>query len=153
MTIRTDQLPHDSSWMARAIAEIRDVIAQLRAHSPDMSAADALLAPAATDITQWPQTGSTSYAAISRSYNVAWKQRLRIVAATTTSGGSTGTVRVSINGSPWGTAVTAGTTLDITAALPAAIAIGDQYQIGIEAVRTSGTGAVHAQVQHIRAID
>lgn len=153
MTVRNDQLPNDPSWLARRLADLIDDIAQIRAHTPDMAAADALLAPAALDITQWPQTGSTFYTPIARSYNVAWKRKLQIVADTTTSGGSTGTVRVSINGTVWGSVVTAGTALDITAPLPAGIAIGDRYQITLEAVRTSGTGAVHAQVQLIRATD
>ncbi|MDH6709739.1 hypothetical protein P3T27_006488 [Kitasatospora sp. MAA19] len=152
MTVRLDQLPRDLSWLARRLHEVVDDIAQIRAHTPDTAAADALLAPADTDITRWPQTAGTTYTTISRCYNIAWKPRLRILVATTTSGGSTGTIRVSINGTPWATG-NAGAALDTTAALPPTVAIGDQYQITVEAVRTSGAGSVYAQVQLIRAVD
>jgi hypothetical protein len=152
MTTRNNQLPKDASWLARKVLEVIDDITHLRAHTPDMAAADALLAPADTDITRWPQTTASVFTTVARCYNVAWKPRLRLLVATTTSGGSTGTVRVSINGTVWATG-SAGAALDITAALPAGVSIGAQYQITVEAVRTSGAGSVYAQVQLIRATD
>ncbi|MGW2540735.1 hypothetical protein ACWC5I_07645 [Kitasatospora sp. NPDC001574] len=151
-SIRDQQLPREPSWLARRIEEVAAALDHLRARTPDSAAADALLPPLDSDLSRWPQTTSTTYTQISRASNIAWKRRLRLMVATTTSGGSTGTVRVLINGTLWATG-TAGATLDTTAPLPTAVSIGDQYLIAIEAVRTSGTGAVHAQVQLIRATD
>jgi hypothetical protein len=151
-TIRQNQLPRDAASLGRRLAELEDAVAQLRAQTPDLAAADALLPPLATDTSQWPQTTSTTYATIATSYNVAWKRRLRIMLATAVTGGSTGTVRVMINGQLWGS-IAAGTTLDQTAPLASGITIGAQYQITVQAIRATGTGSICAQVQLIRALD
>lgn len=151
-TPRQAQLPRDATSMGRRLAELENALDRLRAQAPDLSAADALLPPLATDTTQWPQTTNTSYATIATSYNICWKRRLRLVLATAATSGSTGTVRVMINGQLWAS-TDAGTTLDTTAALPTGIAIGAQYQITIQAIRATGTGAICAQTQLIRALD
>ncbi|MFJ6616685.1 hypothetical protein ACIQOW_03750 [Kitasatospora sp. NPDC091335] len=153
MSIRLDQLPRGASWLAEQVADLKTALAQLRAQQPDMAAADGLLAPQDTDTTRWPQTSSTSYAPVARCYNVAWKRGVRVMAATTVASGTTGQVRVTVNGVQLGAAVPAGTLLDVTAPLPASAPIGTQYLIAIEAVRTSGAGSVGAQVQLIRATD
>ncbi|MFD0405028.1 hypothetical protein [Kitasatospora sp. NPDC127116] len=150
---RLNQLPRDPTWITRRLAELESALAQLRAQQPDMSAAAALLAPQDVDSTKWPQTASTSYAAVARCYNIAWKRRVRVMVATTVTSGSTGNVRVTANGIQLGLPVPAGTALDVTAALPPSAPIGAQYLIAVEAVRTSGAGTVGAQVQLISAID
>lgn len=151
-TIRQAQLPRDAAAMGRRLAELEDAVAQLRAQTPDMAAADALLPPLATDTTMWPQTTSTTYATIATSYNICWKRRLRLILATAVTSSSTGTVRVMLNGQLWAS-IDAGTTLDVTAALPTGITIGAQYQITVQAIRATGTGSICAQVQLIRALD
>jgi hypothetical protein len=152
VSTRLDQLPGGLNRLAETVAHILQQIAELRARRPDMSAADALLAPFDADPTRWPQTSLTSYTAISTSYNVAWHQQLHVRLTTTTSGGGVGNVRITINGTQWGPVVAAGAPFDYTDALPAGIAIGDEYQLTVEAQRTSGAGTVHAQTQLIRAL-
>lgn len=153
MSTRLDQLPHSPNWLAAAVHELQTALSQLRAQQPDMAAADGLLAPQDADSTRWPQTTSSAYATIARCYNVAWKARIRVMVATTATSGTTGNIRVLVNGVVLGAAVPAGTLLDVTAALPPTAPIGAQYLITIEASRTSGTGTVAAQVQLIRAVD
>ncbi|MFE6866002.1 hypothetical protein ACFVFS_05560 [Kitasatospora sp. NPDC057692] len=151
-SIRQQQLPREPSWLARRIEEVAAALDHLRARTPDSAAADALLPPLDSDLSRWPQTTSATYVQISRAANVAWKRRLRVALATATSGGSTGAVRVLINGTVWASG-TAGPLLDVTLPLPASVPIGSQYLLEVQASRTSGTGAVHAQVQLIRALD
>ncbi|MFJ2863673.1 hypothetical protein [Kitasatospora sp. NPDC087314] len=153
MTVRLDQLPRDAASFARRLGELAAEIAQLRARQPDMSAADALLAPVDVDTSRWPQTTAATYTAIAASRNIAWKRKLRIAAATSVSVGTAGNVRISVNGTPLGTPVAAGLPLDVTVQLPATIRIGDEYRVAVEAQRTSGGGSVYAQVQLIRALD
>ncbi|WP_405019543.1 hypothetical protein OHV05_24405 [Kitasatospora sp. NBC_00070] len=149
---RLDQLPREPSSQAVAIAALQRQITELRGQQLDLSAADALMPPLDLEPTRWPQTTQTTYTAIARCYNVRWRQQLRLILATAVSGGGVGTVRVLINGTQWGPTTTAGNQLDYTGPLPTTppIPIGSQYQLTIEAVRTSGAGTVHAQAQMIR---
>nr|BFD90721.1 hypothetical protein KitaXyl93_20810 [Kitasatospora sp. Xyl93] len=153
MSTRLDQLPHGHNWLATKVRELETTIAQLRAQQPDMAAADGLLAPQDVDSTRWPQTTSSAYATVARCYNVAWKPGIRVMVATTAGVGTTGNVRVLVNGTVLGAAVPAGRALDVTAALPPSAPIGSQYLLTVEAARTSGSGTVAAQVQLIRAVD
>ena len=152
MSVRLDQLPPEPSSLAATVAALRRELTELRAQRPDLSAADALLVPQDTDPTRWPQTTLATYTIISRSYNVRWNPTLRVLLATATSGGGAGNVRLMVEGVQWGPTVTAGSPLDYTAALPSTIAIGDQWQLSVEAQRTSGAGTVHAQIQLLRSI-
>ncbi|GAA1164050.1 hypothetical protein F4556_002352 [Kitasatospora gansuensis] len=152
MTRRLDQLPREPADLARDLATLQRQVAELRAQRVDLSAADALLPPLDADPARWPQTTAAGYTAIATSSNVLWGTAVRLALTTTVSvGGTTGTVRVMVNGTQWGPAVAAGTTFDYTGPLPG-VAIGDQYQLSVEAQRTGGAGAVAAQTRLIRSI-
>ncbi|MFD8949472.1 hypothetical protein ACFV0B_11515 [Streptomyces xanthophaeus] len=152
MSVRTDQLPKEPSYLAEQVSRLRRDLDELRATAGDMAAADSLLSPQDMDPARWPQTDSTSWTAIARSYNLRWKSSLRIMLATAVSGTAVGSVRISIDGEQWGPTVTAGESLDYTDDFPSTITVGGQWRLDIEAQRASGTGSIHAQVQMIRVI-
>ncbi|OKI22197.1 hypothetical protein [Streptomyces sp. CB03911] len=153
MTTRLDQLPGGPDSTARRVAALERQLAELRAQGADLTAADALLPPLDADTTRWPQTTSGSFVTISRSYNLRWGSQLRLWLATAVGASTTGTVRVLIdNLTQFGPTTVAGQPFDYTGPLPASIPIGGQYQISVQAVRSSGGGAVSAQAQLIRSI-
>lgn len=150
-TTRLDQLPGQPSDLAAKVAALQRQIDELRARQADLSAADALLPPLDTDTSRWPQTTNGSYTAIARSVSIWHGTQLRLALVTSASGGSTGNVRVTINGTQWGTAVSAGSAFDNTATIPG-VNVGDQIEIVIEAQRLTGAGAISAQTRLIRSI-
>ncbi|MET9467798.1 hypothetical protein ABZY44_23945 [Streptomyces sp. NPDC006544] len=152
MSVRTDQLPRDPSFLAEQVAKLRRDLDELRATAGDMAAADSLLAPHDLDPARWPQTDQAAWTAIARSNNLRWKSQLRVILATAVSGTAVGDIRLTIDGAQWGPTVAAGDSLDHTEDLPAIIPIGGQWRLDIEGQRTSGTGSVHAQIQLIRVI-
>lgn len=152
MTRRLDGLPRQPDDLGRRLARLEADVERLRAATPDLSAADAMLAPLDIDITRWPQTAAASWTPVARSSNIAHGTRMRIRVATAVSGGGAGTVRVTIQGVVWAAAVTAPDVLDVTAALPAGVSLGSEFVTQIEALRTSGAGLVHAQTQLIRSL-
>jgi hypothetical protein len=152
MSTRLDQLPGGPDALGRRVADLEKRLAELRAQGADLTAADALLPPLDADTTRWPQTTSGSYVTIARSYNLRWGSQLRLWLATAVGGGTTGTVKVLIDTTQFGPIVTAGQPFDFTGPLPSSIAIGAQYQISVQAVRSSGGGIVSAQTQLIRSI-
>ncbi|MFG3050314.1 hypothetical protein ACGFZP_05070 [Kitasatospora sp. NPDC048239] len=152
MTTRHDQLPGDPSSLARRVADLERRIAELRAQAVDLTAADALLPPLDADTTRWPQTTSGSYVTISRCYQLRWGSQLRLWLATAVGGGTTGAVRVFVDTTQFGPVVAAGQAFDYTGPLPSSIPIGGQYQISVQAIRSSGGGIVSAQAQLIRSI-
>jgi hypothetical protein len=150
MNRRLEQLPPDLSDFGRKIALLRRDLDELRAQQPDLSAADGMLAPLPTDQATWPQTTSANYVTISSCSNVCWGSQLRLALTTAAGSGTTGNVRVMINGVQWGTPVAAGTPFDYTDLH--GIASGAEYTITVEAQRTGGANSVAAQVRLIRAI-
>ncbi|MFI9331889.1 hypothetical protein ACIGZJ_30660 [Kitasatospora sp. NPDC052868] len=153
MTTRRDQLPDGPADLARRIGVLERRISELRAQPVDLTAADALLPPLDADTTRWPQTTSGAYTTISRCYQLRWGSQLRLWLATAVGGGTTGTVRVLIDGTTqFGPVVVAGQAFDYTGPLPSSIPIGGQYQISVQAIRSSGGGIVSAQAQLIRSI-
>ncbi|MFE2164898.1 hypothetical protein ACFXB3_07460 [Streptomyces sp. NPDC059447] len=150
MTVRLDQLPRDLSDFGRDIADLRRQVAELRAQRPDLSAADGLLPPLPADPTVWPQTTSAGYVTIASCSNVAWGSSLRLALTTTAGSGTTGNVRVLINGVQWGPTTAAGDPFDYTDVH--GVAAGAEYTITVEAQRTGGGNSVAAQVRLIRAV-
>ncbi|MFD4912863.1 hypothetical protein ACFWNR_06525 [Streptomyces virginiae] len=150
MNTRLNQLPRDLSDFGRDIADLRRQIAELRAQQPDLSAADGMLPPLPSDPAVWPQTTSASYVTIASGTNVAWGDELRLALTTTAGSGTTGDIRVLINGVQWGPTVSAGIPFDYTG--PHGIAAGSEYTITVEARRTGGGNAVAFQTRLIRAI-
>lgn len=154
MTTRLEGLPRGPDALARRVAALEEALAQLRARTPDMSAADGMLQPLDADPTRWPQTTSASYATIASCSAIWHGGLLRLALATTTSGGSTGNVRVMVGGYQWGPITVAGSIFDYTGTLPvdAAVTLGDQFLLTVEAQRTGGGGSVYAQTTLIRQI-
>ncbi|MFD5678614.1 hypothetical protein [Streptomyces sp. NPDC127040] len=150
MSRRLDQLPRDLSDFGRDLAELRRDLAELRAQQPDLSAADGMLAPLPADPAVWPQTTSASYVTIASCANVAWGSQLRLALTTAAGSGTTGDIRVMINGVQWGPTTPAGSPFDYTG--PHGIASGAEYTLSVEAQRTVGANSVAAQTQLIRAI-
>lgn len=150
MTRRLDQLPPDLSDIGRQLADLRRAVAELRAQAPDLSAADGMLPPLPVDPATWPQTTSAGYAQISSSSNVAWGTQLRLALTTAVGSGTTGNVRVMLNGVQWGPTTPGGTPFDYTGAH--GVDPGTEYTISVEAQRTGGANSVAAQVRLIRAI-
>ncbi|MFE2324584.1 hypothetical protein ACFXD5_11815 [Streptomyces sp. NPDC059385] len=150
MNRRLEQLPPDLSDFGRSIADLRRQIAELRAQQPDLSAADGMLPPLSTDPATWPQSTSAGYTTIASCTNVAWGTQLRLALTTAVGSGTTGNVRVMINGVQWGPIAADGGPFDYTG--PHGIASGAEYTLTVEAQRTGGANAVAAQVRLIRAI-
>jgi hypothetical protein len=150
VTRRLAQLPREPSDFGRDIADLRRQIAELRGQTPDLSAADGMLPPLATDPATWPQTTSAGYTQIATCTNVAWGTQLRLALTTAVGSATTGNIRVMVNGVQWGPTQAAGTPFDYTG--PHGIASGAEYTLTVEAQRTGGGSIVAAQVRLIRAI-
>jgi hypothetical protein len=150
MNRRLEQLPPDLSDFGRRLALLRRDLDELRAQQPDLSAADGLLPPLPADPAVWPQTTSATYVTIASCVNVAWGSSLRLALTTTAGSGTTGNVRVLINGVQWGPTTAAGDPFDFTDVH--GVAAGAEYTITVEAQRTGGGSIVAAQVRLIRAV-
>jgi len=151
-TPRLDQLPAGPSRLAEKLARLERDFAEFRAQQLDLSAADAMLPPLDTDSTRWPQTTNAAFTSIARCAVIWHGTTLRLALVTTVTGGSTGNVRVTINGTQWGPTVAAGAAFDYTGAPPAGINLGDQIELNVEAQRLTGAGTVNAQTRLIRSI-
>ncbi|MCX5176704.1 hypothetical protein [Streptomyces virginiae] len=150
MSRRLDQLPRDLGDFGRELALLRREVDELRARQSNLSAADGMLPPLNSDQATWPQTMSASYVTISSSSHVAKGPQLRLTLTTAVGSGTTGNIRVMINGVQWGPTTAAGTPFDYTG--PHGIASGAEYTLAVEAQRTGGANSVAAQVRLIRAI-
>lgn len=150
MTRRLDQLPREPADFARDLAQLRREVAELRAQGLDLSAADAVLPPLDADPAKWPQTTSAGYTTIASCSNIAWGSQLRLALTTAVGSGTTGNIRVVINGVQWGPTTIGGDTFDYTG--PLGVTVGGQYQISVEAQRTGGANSVAAQTRLIRSI-
>ncbi|MGW3321155.1 hypothetical protein [Streptomyces virginiae] len=150
MNRRLNQLPPDLSDFGRELQQLRRDLDELRAQQPDLSAADGMLPPLPADTSVWPQTTNAGYTSIAACSNIAWGSQLRLALTTAAGSGTTGNVRVMINGEQWGPTVAAGEPFDWTA--PHGIAPGDEYSISVEAQRTGGAASVGAQTRLISAL-
>lgn len=150
MTRRLDQLPRDLSDFGRDLATLKRQLDELRAQQPDLTAADGMMPPLPADPATWPQATSAGYTTIATGSYVAHGSQLRLALTTAVGSGTTGNVRVMINGVQWGPTTAAGSPFDYTG--PHGIAPGAEYTITVEAQRTGGANAVAAQTRLIRAI-
>ncbi|WP_432134207.1 hypothetical protein [Streptomyces sp. bgisy154] len=105
-----------------------------------------MLPPQDTAVARWPQTTATSWATIAMSYNVVWQPKLRLLLQTRASSGAAGSVRVLLNGAPWGDTVGAGADFDHTALVAAdfATVYGTLLKVEVQAQVTSASGTVYA---------
>ncbi|MFB7498453.1 hypothetical protein ACFC09_27835 [Streptomyces sp. NPDC056161] len=106
-----------------------------------------MLPPQDATTSRWPQTKATSYTTVAMSYNIVWQPVMRLLMNTRADSGTTGSVRVQVNGSPWGSTVSAGSGFDFTGAIstnfPAVY--GTLLKVEIQALVSTGTGSVYAQ--------
>ncbi|MER5887313.1 hypothetical protein ABT160_26140 [Streptomyces sp. NPDC001941] len=104
-----------------------------------------LLAPKDTNQARWPQTTSATWTTIAQSFSPVWQPKMRISLYTRASSGATGSVRVLVDGTPFGDPVTAGSTFDRTDFLPGDIQtkFGKTMNVEIQAMASGGT--VYAQ--------
>jgi hypothetical protein len=109
----------------------------------------AMLPPQDTDVARWPQTTSTAWTTIARSFNVVWQPRMRLFLPTTMSSGTAGQVQVLVGGAVWGNVVAAGQTFDYTGTVAAEFdtAFAGLLTVEVQARVTSGSGSVYAQPQ------
>ncbi|MER6527683.1 hypothetical protein [Streptomyces sp. NPDC001508] len=105
-----------------------------------------MLPPQDTAVSRWPQTTATAFTTIAMSYNLVWQPRMRLLVNTRASSGATGSVQVLVNGSPWGSAVSAGSVFDYSAAISSDFAsvYGTLLKVEIQAMVTSASGTVYA---------
>jgi hypothetical protein len=106
-----------------------------------------MLPPQDTAVVRWPQTTSTAFTTVARSYCVVWQPRMRLRMSTAAAPSTVGQVRVLVDGAAWGSVVTTGTTFDNTGPVTTDFGakFGDYVTVEIQAKVTSGTGAVYAQ--------
>ncbi|MER6332790.1 hypothetical protein [Streptomyces sp. NPDC001034] len=106
----------------------------------------AMLPPQNTATASWPQTSSAAWTTIAMSYNVVWQPFMRLLVNTRAASGATGSVRVLVNGVPWGNTVTAPADFDYTGAVAADFgsAFGGQIKVEVQACVTSASGTVFA---------
>ncbi|NDK26107.1 hypothetical protein FSY75_16920 [Streptomyces sp. TR1341] len=105
-----------------------------------------MLPPQDSAVARWPQTTATTMTTIAMSYNVVWQPRMRLLMNTRAGSGATGSVRVLVNGSQWGNAVTAGSDFDYSApvATDFAAVYGTLLKVEVQAQVTSASGTVYA---------
>ncbi|MGW2043779.1 hypothetical protein ACWCPF_01170 [Streptomyces sp. NPDC001858] len=106
----------------------------------------AMLPPQDTTPARWPQSTSTAWTTIARSYNPVWQPKLRLRVSTAVSSGATGQVRVLVNSVQWGPTVAAGVEFDYTDAISAtfATAFTGTVTVEIQAIVTTTSGTVYA---------
>ncbi|MFB6873772.1 hypothetical protein [Streptomyces sp. NPDC056323] len=107
-----------------------------------------LTAPTSSDTAVWPKTTAAGFTTIATSYNVKWQPKLRVFAHTAVVGTATGDVQFAINGSAWGSPVSAGAGLDVSDVIDG-VEIGEQFTLDVQARRLTGTGSIAAQVRMI----
>lgn len=112
----------------------------------------ALFPPNANDTATWPKTTATAFTSIATSYNRRWQPRMRVFVHTAVIGTATGEVRLSIEGTPWGAAVSAGNNLDVLDVIPGGLDLSAQFKLEVEARRLTGTGSIAAQVRMMYGI-
>ena len=107
----------------------------------------AMLAPQDTYRPHWPQTTATAWTTIARSQNPLWQPKMRLLVTTGAATGTTGQVRVLVNGVQWGDPVNAGVNFDRTDfTVPAAsFTFGTTFTVEIQAMVTGAGGTVYAQ--------
>ncbi|MFI6419983.1 hypothetical protein ACIBG6_21605 [Streptomyces sp. NPDC050842] len=108
----------------------------------------AMLPPQDVTYTRWPQTTSTAWTTIARSYNPVWQPRMRLQMETRVTGtGATGEVKVVVDSATqFGGTVAAGSLFDVTDTLVSDMTtrFGTTAKIEIQA-RVVGTGTVYAK--------
>jgi len=104
-----------------------------------------LMPPLPTDVSKWPSTTSATFTTIARCSNPIWQPKMRLALHTAASTGATGQVRVLVDGVPFGSPVTAGSTFDHLGLIPGDMKtrFGQTMNIEIQAMASSGT--VYAQ--------
>jgi hypothetical protein len=111
----------------------------------------AMLPPQILATAHWPQTTSTAFTPVARSYNVVWQLQVRLLAQTAVSAGATGQVQVFVNGQPFGDVTQAGTVFDhLGPVCPQADfpnVFGTRISFEIQAKVTSASGTVFVQPQ------
>ncbi|MFR9795500.1 hypothetical protein ACL02U_06265 [Streptomyces sp. MS06] len=107
----------------------------------------AMLPPQDTSTTRWPQTTSSSWTTVARSFNPVWQPKFRLYLYTAASSGATGQVRVLVNGSQWGGTVAAGSTFDHTDAVSGDFdsVFSGLVKVEVQCQVTSTSGTVYAQ--------
>ncbi|GAA2825459.1 hypothetical protein RMN57_13295 [Kitasatospora sp. CM 4170] len=108
-----------------------------------------LLAPADVDASRWPRTTSGAWTTIATSFNIKVQPWMGAYVRTAVDGGTTGEVRILVDGTPWGPTATAGgpTALEYYGATPTGMT--GLMQIDIQAQRLSGAGSVYAQCMQL----
>ncbi|MFD0370515.1 hypothetical protein [Streptomyces sp. NPDC059071] len=104
-----------------------------------------LMPPLPVDTAKWPSTTSTAFTTIAKCSNPVWQPKMRLAINTAVSTGGSGSVRVLVDGQPFGPTVAAGTTYNHTGLLPGDMKtlFGQTMSIEVQALATAGT--VYAQ--------
>ncbi|GKQ35662.1 hypothetical protein [Streptomyces sp. A012304] len=105
-----------------------------------------MVPPQDVALSRGPQTTSTSWTTIAMSYNTVWQPKMRLRMTTGVSSGAAGQIRVLVNGTQWGTTVTAPTEFDQTALISADFAsvYTSTVKIEVQGIVTSASGTVYA---------
>jgi hypothetical protein len=98
----------------------------------------------------WPRTAATSWTTIARSRGITQHPKVKVRASMTTDSGTSGQVRLCVNGTPVATGAV-GAELNTTAALPGFMHMAE-VEFTLQAQVTSGSGSVYGTTRYLYGV-